>query len=165
MLWMTLCTALTHPLPLYGTSARRQQNRYQLIFFCLFWLLYSNMQESDMHGPNGQNVTIWWVTRCFVDIWQKKLRKCQNRQFFERKCTNLVTLVETEFQWYQIAGLPDVNIFGQILAIFGFFSKNLGNNVPFLSGNSPNYDILANWPKHVWSQYTVFIQQILGNCM
>ena len=43
-----------------------------------------------------------------------------------------------------------MNIFGQILAIFCFFSKNLGNNVPFLSGNSPNYDILAIWPKHVW---------------
>ena len=29
-----------------------------------------------------------------------------------------------------------MNIFGQILAIFGFFSKNLGENVPFLSGKA-----------------------------
>ena len=62
----------------------------------------------------------------FVDIWQFFLRKCQNRQFFDRKCTTLVTLVETGFQCYQIAGLPDMNIFGQTLAIFGFFSKNFG---------------------------------------
>ena len=26
----------------------------------------------------------------------------------------------------------------------------MGDNVPFLSGNSPNYDILAIWQKHVW---------------
>ena len=86
----------------------------------------------------------------FVDIWQKKLRKCQNHQFFGGKCTTLVTLVETGFQSYQIAALPDMNIFGQILVIFGFFSKKLGGNVPFLSGNSPNYDILAIWAMHVW---------------
>ena len=29
-----------------------------------------------------------------------------------------------------------MNIFGQILAIFGFFSKHFGENVPFLSGNA-----------------------------
>ena len=119
-----------------------------------------NTLATDMHGPNGQNVTIWWVTRCFVDIWWNFLRKCQNRQFFDGKCTNLVTLVETEFQCYQIAGLPDMNIFGQILAIFGFFSKKLGDNVPFLSGNSPNYDILAIWQKHVWLLHFQFTKLI-----
>ena len=79
-----------------------------------------------MHGPNGQNVPIWQVTRCFCGYWWNFLRKCQNCQFFDGKCTNLVTLVETEFQCYQITGLPDMNIFGQILAIFGFFSKIFG---------------------------------------
>ena len=34
----------------------------------------------------------------FVDILRNFLRKCQNRKFFDGKCTNLVTQVETEFQ-------------------------------------------------------------------
>ena len=99
-----------------------------------------------MHGPNGQNVIVWRVTRCFCGYLTKIFEKMPKLPFFDGKCTNLVTLVKTEFQGYQY-----VNIFGQILAIFVFFSKNLGDNVPFLSGNSPNCDILAIWQKHVWA--------------
>ena len=109
-----------------------------------------------MHGPNRQNVTVWRVTRCFCGYLMKFFEKMPKLPFFDGKCTNLVTLVETEFQCYQIAGLPDLNIFDQILAIFGFFSKNLGDNVPFLSGNSPNGDILAIWQKHVWWWFNFF---------
>ena len=61
----------------------------------------------------------------FVDIWQKQFRKLKNHQFFDGKCT---TLVETGFQCYKTAVLPEMNIFGQIFAIFGFFSKMLGEN-------------------------------------
>ena len=118
----------------------------QCLATSISWLITINQTCMAQMARMSQFGELHYV---FVDIWRKFLRKCQNSQFFVGKCTNLVTLVETEFQCYQIAGLPDMNIFGQILAIFGFFSKNLGDNVPFLSCNSPNYDILAIWQKHV----------------
>ena len=42
-----------------------------------------------------------------------------------------------------MGGLPDMKIFGQILAIFGFFSKNSEDNVPFFLVTN---QIVTFWP-------------------
>ena len=80
----------------------------------------------------------------------KNLRKCQKSPFLGAKCTNLVTLAETRFQCYQMTALPDMNIFCQILVIFGFFLNFLSNFWQTTSGSSPKCDILEGWQKHVW---------------
>ena len=79
----------------------------------------------------------------------KNLRKCQKSPFLGAKCTNLVTLAETRFQCYQMTALPDMNIFCQILVIFGFFLNFLRNFWQTTSGSSPKCDILEGWQKHV----------------
>ena len=79
----------------------------------------------------------------------KNLRKCQKSPFLGAKCTNLVTLAETRFQCYQMTALPDMNIFCQILVIFGFFLNFLSNFWQTTSGSSPKCDILEGWQKHV----------------
>ena len=77
--------------------------------------------ESFRHGNCVRTV----LPDVFVDVWQMFLGKCQKSPFFDVKCTNLVTLAESGFQRYQITALPDMNIFCQILVIFGFFEKFL----------------------------------------
>ena len=37
---------------------------------------------TDMHGPNGQNVTIWRVTRCFCGYLTKKFEKMPKSPIF-----------------------------------------------------------------------------------
>ena len=83
----------------------------------------------------------------FLWIFDKKnSRKCQKSPFFGAKCANLITIfgdstrnqksaVFCSGQNYQIAALPDMNVFCQILAIFGFFSNFLQKMCRFLSGN------------------------------
>ena len=36
----------------------------------------------DMHGPNGQNVTVWRVTRCFCGYLMKFFEKMPKSPFF-----------------------------------------------------------------------------------
>merc|ERR1712140_152954 len=72
----------------------------------------------------------------------KNLRKCQKSPFLGAKCTNLITLAGTRFQCYQMTALPDMNIFFQILVIFGFFLNFLSNFLQTTSGSSPKCDIL-----------------------
>ena len=66
--------------------------------FVAMAVISSPQIRTDMHGPNGQNVTIWRVTRCFCGYLNFFLENAKIGNFFDRKCTNLVTLVETEFQ-------------------------------------------------------------------
>ena len=98
------------------------------------------------------SIKIQYSTFLISKLLGRMVQKCQNHQFFDRKCTNLVILVETEFQCYQIAGLPDMNIFGHILVIFGFFLIFLSNFWQTTSSSSPKWDILEGWQKHVCRQ-------------
>ena len=86
----------------------------------MYTIINSNLQITNNRGL-FRHVLAKWPECHNLASNQMFLRKCQNRQFFDQKCTTLVTLVETGFQCYQIAGLPDMNIFGHILAILGFF--------------------------------------------
>ena len=103
-----------------------------------------------MHCPTIQNVTFWRATRCGWWIFEIFFKKMEKTPFLGAKCTNLVTLAETRFQCYQMTALPDMNIFCQILVIFGFFLNFLSNFWQTTSGSSPKYDILDGWQKHVW---------------
>ena len=54
---------------------------------------------------------------------------------FGKSARNRKLAIFCSGQSYQIAALPDMNIFCQILAIFGFFSNFLQKMCRFLSGN------------------------------
>ena len=101
------------------------------------------------------------VTRCFcgyltnffekmpkIAIFWRKM--CKSITIFGNSARNRKSAIFCSGQSYQITAIPDMNIFCEILAIFGFFSKNLGGNVSFLSRNLPNCDILAIWAMHVF---------------
>ena len=91
-------------LPLVSPLQRTPQVRNKQTCFC---------QPSRMsHFGELPDVVGGYLT--------KNLRKCQKSPFLGAKCTNLVTLAETRFQCYQMTALPDMNIFCQILVIFGF---------------------------------------------
>ena len=62
------------------------------------------------------SIKIQFSTFLISKLLGRMVQKCQNHQFFDRKCTNLVILVETEFQCYQIAGLPDLVKYWRFLA-------------------------------------------------
>ena len=66
-------------------------------------------------------------------FWRKM---CKSITIFGNSARNRKSAIFFSGQSYQIAALPDMNIFSQILAIFGFFSNFLHQMCCFLSGNS-----------------------------
>ena len=111
-----------------------------------------------MHGPNGQNVTIWRVTRCFVDIWQFFFEKMPKSPIFWRKMYN-----SDNSGWNWISVLPDHSItrhehFLSNIGDFWLFLEFFSKNVQFLSGNTRVHKyIYYDWQSEHWPELTIHV--------
>ena len=63
-----------------GKREKINRNNIRSVTCCFIWAEFTCLtygSETDMHGPNGQNVTIWRATRLVLPKFAQKRQKCQ----------------------------------------------------------------------------------------